>query len=273
MLRHLSSGLILLAALLAIAPLAHAQDDDVINPASKSITMAARLPAYDVVSIHENKSGKADSSLDTTDDGVIIENAPFREILEFAYNLASFDLISDIPGPVGSAHFDIREKIAAGAGPAKFKDEELQAMLIPLLAERFHLRARAVSKKMTVYEIGVAKDGPKFTLTGPTAGPGSVHVSFSGDYNVLTLKHSSMSTLAGVLSDCGLHHLVVDHTGLTGNADMTLKWSPDEAFERGGRDLTTIFAAIQDQLGLRIEAAKLPVDTVVIDHVEMPTEN
>jgi uncharacterized protein (TIGR03435 family) len=270
--RSLSIALILLASL---ALHTRAQANDVINPAARSIAMAATLPAYDIVSVRQSKLDSEDSSFDTTGDGVIIANAPLNEIIEYAYGLASFDLISGISGPVAEARFDIKAKITSrdGQKPAKLKDEQLEAMLIPLLADRFHLRARAVAKKMTVYELVVSAGGPKVTLSGPTVGPGAVNVSFSGDYNLLTLKHSSMSTLAGVLSDCGLHHLVTDRTGLTGNGDMTLKWSPDEAFEQGGRDLTTIFAAVQDQLGLKIQPAKLPVDTVVIDHAEMPTEN
>jgi uncharacterized protein (TIGR03435 family) len=82
-----------------------------------------------------------------------------------------------------------------------------------------------------------------------------------------------MPTLAGVLSDSGLHGLVVDRTGLKGSGDFSLKWSPDYAEEQGGANIVSIFTAIQDELGLKLKPVKLPVDTLVIDHVEMPTEN
>jgi uncharacterized protein (TIGR03435 family) len=258
--------------LVIVAPLAHAQSNDDINPAAKFIARAARLPAYDVVSVRENKSSTDNSSLDTTHDGVVIVNAPFREIVEFAYNIASFDLISGIPGPVDSARFDIRAKIANRDGdrPAKLSDDDLQAMTISLLADRFHLRVRVVPKKMTVYELVVAKGGPKFKLN--ETGAFSLSMSW-GKENNLIFKNASMPSLAGVLSDSGLHGLVVDRTGLKGAGSFTLKWSPDYAEEQGGPNIVSIFTAIQDQLGLKLHPTKLPVDTIVIDHVEMPSDN
>jgi uncharacterized protein (TIGR03435 family) len=123
---------------------------------------------------------------------------------------------------------------------------------------------------MTVYEIVVAKGGPKFELN--KAGAFSLNDSWGKD-NTLIFKNASMPTLAGVLSDSGLHRLVVDRTGLTGAGDFSLKWSSDDAEEQGGPDVISIFTAIQDQLGLKLQPAKLPVDTLVIDHVEMPSEN
>jgi uncharacterized protein (TIGR03435 family) len=160
-----SPQLLLLASLAIPLPLAAAQTNDDINPAAKFIARAAKLPAYDVVSIHQNKSGTEDSSLDTTHDGVVIQNAPFREIVEFAYGIASFDLISGISGPLDSARFDINAKIASrdGAKPAKFTDEQFQAMTISLLADRFHLHVRVLPKKMTVYESSSPKVAQSFS--------------------------------------------------------------------------------------------------------------
>jgi uncharacterized protein (TIGR03435 family) len=257
-----SPQLLLLASLAIPLPLAAAQTNDDINPAAKFIARAAKLPAYDVVSIHQNKSGTEDSSLDTTHDGIV----------EFAYGIASFDLISGISGPLDSARFDINAKIASrdGAKPAKFTDEQFQAMTISLLADRFHLHVRVLPKKMTVYEVVIAKGGPKFQLN--KGGAFSLSDSW-GKENTLNFKNASMPTLAGVLSDSGLHGLVVDRTGLKGAGDFSLKWSPDEALEQGGPNLVSIFTAIQDQLGLKLKPVKLPVDTLVIDHAEMPSEN
>jgi uncharacterized protein (TIGR03435 family) len=271
MFRHLPFGPILLFAL-ALTPRAIAQA--ALNPAAKSIAMAAKLPAYDVVSIHQNKTGNGDWSLDTTDDGLIAGNCPLLLIVQAAYNLNNPDLISGISGPLDSAHFDIKAKIAArdGATPRKFTDDELQAMLIPVLADRFHLRIHIVPKKMTVYEIVVAKRGPKFKLAEPEA-HGSMNFGFANNDNTLTAKKATMSELADFLSESPLHSIVVDRTGLKGYGDFTLKWSSDAAEEQGGPNVISIYTAIQDQLGLKLQPAKLPVDTLVIDHAEMPTEN
>jgi bla regulator protein BlaR1 len=273
---RLPAAKLFLVATLAIAlPLATAQNNDDINPAAKSIAMAAKLPAYDVISIHQNTSSSGDSSLDTTDDGIVIENASLPDLIEFAYNIASFDLISGISGPLASARFDIKAKIASRNGdkPVKFTDEQLEAMTIPLLADRFHLRVRLVPKIMTVYEIVVAKGGPRFKLAEPVTNSGSLNFTFSGNDNTLIAKKSSMSDLADVLSGSPLHRIVVDRTGLKGEGDYSLKWSSDVAEEQGGPEVVSIFTAIQDQLGLKLQPAKLPVDTLVVDHVEMPTGN
>ncbi len=269
-LRPAHPALIALVAVLAPRAVAQAAPSD-INPAARSSAMAAALPGFDVASIRQNKSTSEDSFLDTTDGGVVIENASFAEIVEFAYNIASFDLITGISGPVGSTHFDIHAKIAAAdSSPAKFTGEQLRAMLIPLLADRFHLRVRVLAKKMTVYEMVVAKGGPRFKLDEPDA---SSLTAQWGKGNILIFKRSSMSTLAGVLSDSGLHRLVVDRTGLAGAGDFTLKWSSDVAQEQGDPNLVSIFTAMQDQLGLKLKPVKLPVDTLAVDNVEMPSEN
>ena len=81
-----------------------------------------------------------------------------------------------------------------------------------------------------------------------------------------------MTDLAAALAD-EVHRPVIDKTGLTGHADITLKWSDDVAAQQGGPNVISIFTAIQDQLGLKLESAKGPVDTLVIDHVEMPSAN
>jgi uncharacterized protein (TIGR03435 family) len=196
-----------------------------------------------------------------------------RRAIPPATGLSSFDLISGVPDPVGSAHFDIKAKIVNRDGnrPAKLTDRELQAMVIPLLAERFHLSIRLVPKTMTVYELVVAKGGPKFKLREPD-GPLSLKASW-GRNSTLVFKSASMPTLAGVLSDSGLHHLVVDRTGLAGAGDFSLRWSSEAAEEEGRGDIVSIFTAVQEQLGLKMQTAKFPVDTLVIDHVEMPSAN
>jgi uncharacterized protein (TIGR03435 family) len=256
----------------ATPPLARTQDNGVVYPAGKFIARAARLPSYDVISVYQNKRGTGDSSLNTTKNGILVENAPFREIVEFAYNLASFDLISGIPEPLNSARFNIRAKVADFDGDrlAKLTSDDFRAMTISVLADRFHLRVRVAPKKMTVYELIVAKDGPKIKLNEPDAS--SLTMSW-GTQTTFTFKQSSMSTLAGVLSDSGLHGPVVNRTNLEGAGNFSLKWNPDWAEEQSGNNFVSIFTAIQDQLGLKLKPVKLPVDTLVIDHAEMPSAN
>jgi uncharacterized protein (TIGR03435 family) len=272
--RLLRVNLVLTAMLAFIFPRGIAQTT-AIDPAAKSIAMAAKLPAYDVVSIRLNKSGQENSQFNTTDDGIDVENCTLQEIVQDAYNLGNPDLISGIAGQLVSVRFDIKAKLLNHDVAAKLTDVQLQAMAIPLLADRFHLRVRLVPKKMTVYEIVVAKGGPKFKLTDAENGDDSpnMSVNFAGSDNTLTAKKATISDFADGLSQSQLHSIVVDRTGLKGTADLTLRWTSDAALEQGSQNAISIFTAIQDQLGLKLQPAKLPVDTLVIDHAEMPTEN
>jgi bla regulator protein BlaR1 len=81
-----------------------------------------------------------------------------------------------------------------------------------------------------------------------------------------------MEDLAAALSD-ETDRKVIDKTGLTGHSDIVLKWSDDVAVTQGGANVISIFTAVEEQLGLKLQPSKGPVETLVIDHAEMPTEN
>ncbi|HXE09479.1 MAG TPA: TIGR03435 family protein [Acidobacteriaceae bacterium] len=266
-------ALVVLVTPLLIPPLARAQSTNAINPAAKAIAMAAKLPAYDVVSIHQNKTG-GNWSFQTTDDGLIAKNCPLLILVQYAYNLGSLDLISGLSGPLESAGFDINAKLSTrdGTMPGKLTDDQLQAMMIPLLADRFHLKVHLETQIKPVYDLVVAKGGPKIKLSQDEIHDASWNTSFEGTNKVITAKGLRMIDLADALSNLA-GRKVIDKTGLTGHADITLKWSDDVAAQQGSADTISIFTAVEDQLGLKLQPSKGPVDTLVIDHAEMPTEN
>jgi uncharacterized protein (TIGR03435 family) len=88
---------------------------------------------------------------------------------------------------------------------------------------------------------------------------------------VLTAKSASIRDLAQALASV-VHREVIDKTGLNGRGDLTLKWTDDQALDEGGSVLS-VFTAVQEQLGLKLVSSKGPVETLVIDHIEMPGEN
>jgi uncharacterized protein (TIGR03435 family) len=169
-------------------------------------------------------------------------------------------------------------------------------MLQPLLAERFKLKAHTETKQLPVYELIVAKGGPKLK----EATPGDTYANgFKGPDGVgrggmmrmgrgqLTGQGVPITTLTNLLSQ-QLQRTVVDKTGLTGKYDLELNWTPEQG--EGGLgpppgaaspqaepapDATgpSIFTALQEQLGLKLQSTKGPVETLVIDHAEMPSEN
>jgi bla regulator protein BlaR1 len=266
-------SLLLALALLSPAAISQPTAKKQINPAAKAIADAAKLPHYDVISIHVNKSGTDDSELDTLDNRFVAKNTSMRDIIQSAYNLDISDLISGLSGPAASAHFDIEAKILGQEGtPPKLSDDQLSAMVIPLLAERFHLKTHLEPKMLTVYELVVAKSGIKIKLKPTETDNGSMGFGADGDDNLMTVTQTSMSDLADFLSERVLHRIVTDRTGLTGAGDFRLKWSSDEAEMQGGATVS-IFSAVEDQLGLKLQPSKALVDTLVIDHVEMPSEN
>jgi len=124
---------------------------------------------------------------------------------------------------------------------------------------------------MPTYDLVLQHGEPKFKLSQAESTGSNINMNQSNNDKVLTAKSATMTDLALALSD-DVHRLVVDKTGLAGTADISLKWTADEAADQGGT-VVSIFTAVQEQLGLKLQSSKGPVDTLVIDHVEMPSQN
>jgi uncharacterized protein (TIGR03435 family) len=257
---------ILLSASCARAQLEHK------GPA-KLIVLSQTTTPYDVASIRINNTGADSGNLNFHDDALIVRNLPLDYIIEFAYDVPS-DRVSGIPGPLKDQHFDIDAKVVPsdGSKPPEATASQDQAKLILLLANRFHLKAHIEPKIMPVYDLVVAKGGPKVKLSQDELKDSNWNINDQDTSVVLTSKGASMGDLAAALTD-EVHRKVIDKTGLTGHADVTLKWSDDVAAEAGGPNVISIFTAVEEQLGLKLQSSKGPVDTLVIDHVEMPSEN
>jgi uncharacterized protein (TIGR03435 family) len=243
---------------------------------TKSITQAATLPPYDVISIKQHDSthdspNEQTSNMSIGDNVLRATNVPLFMLIEFAYDVKE-DMISGLTGPVSSAHFDIEAKVLAADGgkPPKLTDSQLQVMIIPLLADRFHLKVHVQQKTLPVYDLVVQKGGPKIKLSPEEQKDNSWNLNGSNNDKVLTAKGASMTDLAQALAD-EVHRQVIDKTGLAGSADITLKWSDDVAMELGGTNVISIFTAVEEQLGLKLQSSKGPVETLVIDHAEMPS--
>jgi len=142
-------------------------------------------------------------------------------------------------------------------------------MLRSLLADRFQLRLHYEPKVQPIYELVLAKGGSKLKPLPPGQKPGWGNY----DRGKLTLRNNSIAEFANSLSFSNVvGRTVVDKTGLAGNYDIDLKWTPDD--RQGTPDAgPTLFTALEEQLGLKLEPAKGPVDSLVIDHVEKPSEN
>ncbi len=177
--------------------------------------------------------------------------------------------ILDGPSWIAATRFDIQAKSDIGDKlkglPSDQSNELKRQMVRNLLADRFQLKLHEEERTLPAYDLVLAKGGSKLEASqsnGKSIGTGRNH--FNGQGLTMTQIAEELSRIAG--------RVVVDKTGLTDRYDLTLKWTPDDAVA-SATDPPTLFTAIQEQLGLKLEAAKEPVSVIVIDHVEQPTPN
>ena len=157
------------------------------------------------------------------------------------------------------------------------QSEQVDLMEQSLLADRFKLKVHFEKREMPVYALVVAKGGPK--LTPAEIGESSKLFSAPTDRgNKITAEAVTLDDFANspLLRTGG--RLVIDQTGLKGTYDFTLESGPDrtvapDTAQEGGGDAPSFFTAIQEQLGLRLVPTKAPVEVIVIDHIEKPSEN
>jgi uncharacterized protein (TIGR03435 family) len=184
--------------------------------------------------------------------------ADIKHLMAFAYNVRDIQ-ISGGPRWADTELFDIEAKTAGPAGIP-----ELRLMVRSLLQDRFQLKMHRESKEQSVFNLVVGKKGPKLTQVE------SKGFGIGLDKTQLDGHGANMSGLASVLSS-RVGNQVIDKTALTGFYNFTLRWTPDEAAvtESG----PSIFTAIQEQLGLKLEPAKGNVEFLVVDSVERPSGN
>jgi uncharacterized protein (TIGR03435 family) len=226
-------------------------------------------PAFEVASVKRNNTSEPGrqgalfrESINTTQGSVTLRNVTLKSCIKWAYGLQD----PQISGPdwIAVERYDI---VAKSSGPTS--EERLRAMLKVLLAERFKLVVHREAKSLTVIVLGLGKHSPKLQESG-SGDAGTLRP----DRGRIIARNTSMAELAAALSD-PLRSPVADETGLTGRYDFVLDYSslvpepgqpPDE--------IAATIAVVEQQLGLKLEARKLPAEIVVVDRADkMPTEN
>lgn len=206
-------------------------------------------------------------------------NTTLRDLLTFTYGLHPNQIVG-APGWVETDKFDLAARPDMPGMPS---DLQIKSMMKKLIAERFKLKVHTEKKELSVFLITVAKGGPKLTKndSDPKGLPG---LGFRGLGN-LVVRNGNMSDFAQMMQSRVLDRPVVNQTNLEGRYDFTMQWTPDET-QFGGQGARAqaqaaegapqnpdLFTAMQQQLGLKIEATKAPADVFVIDHVEKPSGN
>ena len=207
-------------------------------------------------------------------------NIPLRFVIRTAYRLQDDQVVGG-PGWLNTDRFDILAK----AEPTVPPFVQLLPMMRAWLADRFKLAVHSEARELPVYALIVAKNdgtfGPRFRVTEcplPQNGARPC-ANISQGLGRLTLRGMPMTDLLQFLAPV-TNRVVIDRTGLTGRYDVDLEWQPDHLPQRppGAADVApidtnrpSIFTAVQEQLGLKLESTKAPVEVIVIDHVEQPT--
>jgi uncharacterized protein (TIGR03435 family) len=254
-------------------------------------------PAFEVASIKPSQENRF-MAVRALPGGRLAANAPVRLLIQNAYGLQSFQIAGG-PAWVESDRFEIDAKATGGADRA-----QIMTMLQSLLEERFQLRSHRETRQLPVYELVAAKGGPKLPPAKagdcssadapPPPGRGQPmafpcgRVGIQGESSGARMEGRQVAMVEFLRMLAGLMgRAVLDKTGVTGTFDVHLKFAPDSttaglsAMAPPGAappaDISpenpSIFSALQEQLGLKLESAKGPVEVLVIDHVERPSAN
>ncbi|HEY2470352.1 MAG TPA: TIGR03435 family protein [Terracidiphilus sp.] len=276
-------------------------------PSAQNSSAPASLPKYDIASIKPYKADDGRVMMQITPDGISLHGVPLRLMVQESLGVEQ-DRILGEPAWISSSRYDIEAKVEPEEAP-KLKDlkmEQRNAMMLQLLVDRFNLKYHHEKRELPMYALVVAKSGLKMKPTKPDEDPPQTDAPKSGDapkpgdgapkmgrhmfmMNPGHLESTGASTdmLAHVLSR-QLSRTVMNKTGLTGEYDFALDYTPDNmpmpvhGGPEGGpkpegqsadAGAPSLFTAVEEQLGLKLEATKAMVDVIVIDHIDMPSEN
>ncbi len=220
---------------------------------------------FEVASIKPDNSEDRAASMQSTPPGgrfVALNVSPMQLVMR-AFGVVA----AQIEGPewLNADRYDVNAKADTSK---ELGSDEVRPMLRKLLEERFALKYHRETKTLPVYSLTVAKTGLKMAEHTAQDGPSTQFRNQAGKL-ILSARKQSTAHLTLLLGQ-RLDRSVIDNTGLTGEYDLQLEWAADQAADSS---LPSIFTALQEQLGLRLEATKGPVEVIVIDHVERPTEN
>jgi uncharacterized protein (TIGR03435 family) len=247
-------------------------------------------PAFEVASVKRQTDVVPGMTFSARGATLTVVNNELANVIDNAYGIRRYQLVG-APDWVDSDRYDIQAKAAGDA-----TRDELMVMVQSLLAERFKLKVHHETREMPIYALMVSKGGFKLrpavegscvvidprNLPRPAA-PGQPRLPGCGNNLIRTNSWNATAidmkgaaaALVGVLG-----RSVVDRTGVEGKFDIKIEWTPDQA--PAGADGAaasnaagglSLFTVLEDQLGLKVESARGPVDVLVIDHVERPTDD
>jgi uncharacterized protein (TIGR03435 family) len=224
------------------------------NPAPKFEVASS----FDVAAVRPGEPGVNGTYVLCESGRFTVYHDTLKALIQSAWRLRDVQVLGG-PGWIESDEFYIAAK-----GDSTASADQCRAMVQALLADRFKLALHREMRQLPVYALVVDPKGPKFHESEASTRP-----DMTGGPGEMKAQRISTGILAQSLSRL-LDRPVLDQTGLTGRYDFKLEWTPDGDAAGTG---ASIFAAVQEQLGLRLETKTGPMEVLVIDHVEKPSEN
>lgn len=235
-------------------------------------------PSFEVATIKPSRPDEPGKAFMVRGAQFTTVNTTLGDLIGFAYDVQSKQVVGGPPW-MDSEKFDIEAKPDIPGTPSR---EQLRSMVQKLLADRFQLKFHKDNKELSAYVLSVGKNGAKMTKN--TGDPNGLPGLFFRQLGFLTVRNATMSDFAHLMQSAVLDRPVVDQTGLDGKWDFILKWTPDESqFSGMGVKVPPptdaadapppLFTAIQEQIGLKLEAGKAPVEVLVLDHFAEPSAN
>ncbi len=236
---------------------------------------AAQKPEIEVAAIHRNETGgRSGFGVEPGSGRPTAHNMTLRGLIGWAYDVENYQ-ISGGPKWIDSIAFDITATLVHNVpmtGDPRQRDEYRELMR-PFLTDRFRLEFHRTTKELPVYALVVGKEGSKLKEMPNTADPREWRMG--GGAGLMTGHVIPVSILVEALKSV-TGRPISDETGLKGRYDFSLRWNPaDNALspDDSGNSESSLFTAIQEQLGLRLESRKGTVEVIIVDRAEMPTEN
>ena len=258
-------------------------------------TAPVAVPAFDVISVKPDSTNGGMMRIMFTGDGLSVTNLPVHMLITEGYQLNDDEIFGE-PAWARTDRFDMEAKVA-GPDAATLKNltfDQRRTMFQQVLTDRFKMTAHRETRQLPVYILVVTNGGPKFkesVVAAPTsANPCPERAQFWVGPGSVTATNTKLPFMLQFLSR-QLGRTIIDQTGLTGNYDFKLQWNqerpsglppgaapgfapPGAAPASPDADAgPSIFTALEEQLGLKLESSKGPVNVLVIDHIEKPSAN
>jgi uncharacterized protein (TIGR03435 family) len=235
-------------------------------------------PVFEVMTIKPSPPEQQGKLFTVRGGSFVTINTTLMDLIKFAYGVQDKQ-VANLPDWASSQKFDLDGKPDVPGMP---DPDQLRNMVKQALGDRFQLKFHDDKKEMSAYVLSVAKGGEKMKKSDPDAGP--LPGLFFRGLGVLTVTNATMEDFCHLMQSAVLDRPVVDQTELQGRYNFLLKWTPDES-QFGGMGIKVpppsdaadapppLYTAITEQIGLKLEAGKAPVQVLVVDHVDHPSAN